>query len=67
MKQKITPVHLCTRILVFSSPNNFLQQALHDKDLRMKTIPFVGEVEVLFVISPTASCDEEKNQITSPP
>ena len=66
MKHKITPVHLCTRTLVFSSPNNFLLQAWHDKDSKMKTIPFVGAIEVLYVISPIASCNGKKSDKKPP-
>lgn len=56
---KSIPAHLYTHILVFSSPNNFPQQALHDKDLSMRTTLYVVAVAVLSMPLSITSCNEK--------
>ena len=56
---KNIPAHLCTHVLLFSSPNNFPQQALHDKDLSMQRAPYVVAVVALSMPLSTTSCNEK--------
>lgn len=39
-KEVRIPAHQYIHKLVVSSPNNFHPQALHDKDIKTKTIPY---------------------------
>ena len=60
--EKSIPAHLCTHELVFSSPNNFPRQALHDKDLNMQRAPYVVAVVVLPMPLSITSCNEKDKQ-----
>lgn len=62
MRHSAIPGHLCTHKPASSLPDNFLPPALHGKDLRKSTTPFVAEVVVKLVISPDFECNtKEKN------
>lgn len=57
-QQKNKPVHYCTCIQAFSSPESFHPQALHNEDLKKNIIPCVGVAEELKMISPIPSYNQ---------
>lgn len=59
IKDNSIPVHLYIHKLAFSLPNNFLPQALHDKDSRMKITLCALAIVGLLTTLPTMEIGRE--------